>query len=301
MNMNMDRYVLGTAALGGIYGPVNIEESVCTILQALEQGFSAIDTAPAYGDAESVVGRALKEWNGSRPLISTKVGRLRSYASDAGHYDYSPETMERSVGASLALLGLPKADVLFLHDPWAIPADAVENVVEQMQVLQQKGYAERIGLGGNPPASLLSYIDRGVFDVIMEFGSLTAICHDALTGSIPKYRSLGIIPYMASPLHLGLLGRRFEEFSHSRPVWLDPAAIQRAAAVNALALRHSLSLSSLAQRFVFFSPADMKVVIGPSNLHELNASCIDIASGPLPSEVVEEILLISEKHVKKTT
>jgi len=293
--MNMDRYILGTAALGGVYGPVDTEESVRTILRALEKGFTAIDTAPAYGDAEAVVGRVLKEWNGPKPLISTKVGRLRSYASDVGHYDYSPETMERSVGASLTLLGLPKMDILFLHDPWAIPADTVAAAVEEMQLLKQKGYAERIGIGGNPPPSLLPYIDQGVFDVVMEFGRLTAICQDALLDSIPKYHLLGILPYVASPLHLGLLGRRFEEFSQSRPAWLDAASIQKAAAVKALALRHGLSLSSLAQRFVFFAPADMKVVIGPGNLSELEESWMDIHSGPLPPEIMDEIRLISEK------
>lgn len=297
----MDRYILGTATLGGVYGAIDMEESVRTILKALEQGFGAIDTAPAYGDAEPIVGRALQEWHGSKPVISTKVGRHKSNASDIGNYDYSPEVMERSVGESLTLLGLPKVDILFLHDPWAIPADAVEAAIEEMQVLKQKGYTERIGLGGNPPVSLLPYIDRGVFDVIMEFGRLTAICQDALIDSIPKYRRLGILTYMASPLHLGLLGRRFEEFSQSRPVWLAPESIQKAAAVKALALRHGLSISSLAQRFVFFAPADMKVVIGPGNVHELDASRMDILSGPLPLEIIDEILLISAKHIKKTT
>lgn len=294
--MNMGRYILGTAALGGVYGAVDTGESVRTILQALEKGFVAIDTAPAYGNAEAVVGKALSQWHGPKPIISTKVGRLRSHASDVGHYDYSPGTMERSVGESLTLLGLPKMDILFLHDPWAIPGDAVGAAIEEMQALKQKGYTERIGVGGNPPPSLQPYIEEGVFGVVMEFSRLTAICHDALTDSIPKYHSLGILPYMASPLHLGLLGRRFEEFSVSTPAWLDPASVRKAAAVKALALRHGLSLSSLAHRYVFFAPADMKVVIGPGNLTELEASRKDIQSGPLPAGIVDEIRLISEKE-----
>ncbi|HEY4207795.1 MAG TPA: aldo/keto reductase [Puia sp.] len=293
--MNMDRYVLGTAALGGVYGPVDAEASVRTVLEGLQKGFMTIDTAPAYGNAEAVVGRAIKEWNGSKPVISTKVGRLRAYASDAGHYDYSPETMERSVGTSLTLLGLPKIDILFLHDPWAIPEDAVEPAIEAMQLFKQKGYAERIGVGGNPPPSLLPYIDQGVFDVVMEFGRLTAICHDALTGSIPRYHRLGILPYMASVLHLGLLGRRFEEFAASTPAWVDPVDVKKAAVAKALALRHGLSLSSLAQRYVFFVPADIKVVIGPCNLPELEDTWMDILSGPLTAQIIDEIRLISEK------
>ena len=292
--MKLDRYVLGTAALGGVYGPVDAGESVCTMLQALERGFTAIDTAPAYGDAEVFVGMALKEWDGSKPIISTKVGRLKSYASDAGHYDYRPETMTRSVGESLTLLGLPKLDILFLHDPWAIPADGVDTAIETMQLFKQKGYTERIGVGGNPPASLLPYIDQGIFDVVMEFGRMTAICADAMNISIPRYLSKGVLPYMASPLHMGLLGRRFEEFSASRPAWLEPVYLERAVAVKTVALRQGISLSSLAQRYVFFVPADVKVVIGPRDLAELEESLKDILSGPLSPEIVDEIRLISE-------
>ncbi|HEV2483615.1 MAG TPA: aldo/keto reductase [Puia sp.] len=293
----MDRYILGTAALGGVYGTVDPATSVRTILRALEQGFTAIDTAPAYGDAETYVGRALKEWKGSKPIVSTKVGRLRSYASDTGHYDYSSDTMERSVGASLTLLGLPKLDILFLHDPWAIPPGGVEAAIGEMQRLKLKGYTERIGLGGNPPPSLWPYIEAGVFDVVMEFGRLTAICQDALTQSIPKYLSLGILPYMASPLYLGLLGRRFEEFSLHKPAWLDSVQIQKAAEVNRVAQHHGLSLSSLAHRYVFFAPANMKIVIGPGNLTELEETWTDILSGPLPPSITDAISLISQKAV----
>lgn len=293
--MQLERYVLGTAALGGVYGPVVPEASVGVILSALEKGIPAIDTAPAYGDAEYFVGRALKEWKGPKPLVSTKVGRLRSYASDKGHYDYSPGTMERSVGDSLTALGLPKLDILFLHDPWAIPADQVAEVVGQMQLLQQKGYTERIGVGGNPPLQLLPYVDKGVFNVVMEFFRFTAICPDALTDSIPKYHSLGILPYVASPLHMGLLGRRFGEFLTATPSWLDPVWVRRASAVWEIASGHGLSLSSLAHRYVFFAPVDIKVVIGPRSLHELEETEKDIAAGPLPEAVVREIQLQTAK------
>ncbi|TDW95924.1 aldo/keto reductase [Dinghuibacter silviterrae] len=294
--MNIDRYILGTAALGGVYGPVDPGTSVRTILQALEKGIPAVDTAPAYGDAEIFLGKALKEWSGSKPSVSTKVGRLRSYASHEGLYDFSSETMERSVGESLTLLGLPKLDVLFLHDPWAIPPGELDMVIDQMQLFRQKGYTDRIGVGGNPPSTLRPYIDRRVFDVVMEFGRLTAICQDALTDSIPKYASLGIQSYMASPLQLGLLGRRFDEFTVATPSWLDPVFVRRATAVQAVASSYGLTLSSLAHRYVFFAPVDIKVVIGPSKPDELGESIKDILSGPLPKEVIEQIRLISENE-----
>lgn len=295
--MNTDRYILGTAALGGVYGPVDRDISVNTILRALELGFTALDMAPAYGDAELFVGKALKEWRGSKPAVSTKVGRLSSYASDEGHYDYRPETMERSVGESLTLLGLPSVDVLFLHDPWMVPFSEMDAVVGQLQLFKQKGYTRRIGLGGNPPASFARYIDEGVFDVVMEFTRLTAICGDALNDTLPKYHALGIQSFVASPLHFGLLGGRFDEFMTSAPAWIDPVSIQKAAALKAVADEHGLSLSAVAHRYVFHTPVDIKVVTGPSNLLDLEETWKDILSGPLPAEIIHEIRLIQQKNV----
>lgn len=228
--MNTDRYILGTAALGGVYGPVDRDVSVNTILRALE-------------------------------------------------------------------LGLPGVDVLFLHDPWMVPLKEVDAVIEQLQLFKQKGYTRRIGLGGNPPDSFARHIGDGVFDVVMEFTRLTAICGDALSDTLPKYHTLGIQPFVASVLHFGLLGRRFDEFMTSPPAWVDPVSMQRAAALKAVADEHRLSLSAVAQRYVFHIPIDIKIVTGPSNLLDLEETWKDILSGPLPAEIIHEIRLIQQKNV----
>src|SRR5688572_13922057 len=91
------RCVLGTAGLGGVWGRVDPEESVRTILTSLECGISAIDTAPAYGNAEEFIGKALQQWRGPQPAVSTKVGRLKTFAADDGRYDYSVKGMQSSL------------------------------------------------------------------------------------------------------------------------------------------------------------------------------------------------------------
>jgi len=136
---NKERCVLGTAGLGGVWGEVDPQESVDTILTALEAGIHAIDTAPAYGDAEMYVGEALRLWPGKRPQLSTKVGRLKSYAADEGRYDYSLAGMQRSVEQSLETLGVSQLDILFLHDPDAINPAEIENVIGSLQTFKVKG------------------------------------------------------------------------------------------------------------------------------------------------------------------
>ncbi len=72
------RLVLGTSGLGGVWGPVDEKESIKAILYALEQGVEVIDTAPSYNKAQEYLGKALQRWNGKRPFISTKIGRLQA-------------------------------------------------------------------------------------------------------------------------------------------------------------------------------------------------------------------------------
>lgn len=53
---NKEKVVLGTAGLAGIWGDVDKRESVDAILFALESGITHFDSAPAYSDAESILG-----------------------------------------------------------------------------------------------------------------------------------------------------------------------------------------------------------------------------------------------------
>jgi aryl-alcohol dehydrogenase-like predicted oxidoreductase len=289
----LSRCVLGTAGLGGVWGKIDREESIKAILMALEDGITYIDTAPAYGDAESFVGVALKQWKGSMPLISTKVGRLRSYSATEGLYDYSNDGMERSVENSLKLLGIPCVDILFLHEPDAMPREAAERILEKLVQLKEDGYTKKIGLGGNSPDWFKKYITGDVFDVVMEYNRLNVCCTDALYSSLPDYKSKGIDLYVASPLFMGLLGSRFEEFAALTHEWLKKSDIERAKQVKMIAERYQMSLPSVAHRFLLSIPENFKMVVGPKDLCQLRQTVFDLREGPLPENIIEEI-----KHLK---
>ena len=286
----LQQYVLGTAGLGGVWGTIDPEISAGTILYALESGMAAIDTAPAYGDGELLVGKALRQWHGSRPEISTKVGRLKSFAPDKGVYDYSPDGMMRSVENSLRVLGISGLDTLFLHEPDAIPEPEITAAVAKMVDFKRSGYTKKIGLGGNYPPSFLRYLNDGVFDVVMEFNRLNACCTDALDTTLPDCYNRNITYWAASPLHMGLLGRHFRSFIGSPPEWLGKRYIDAASAVNRIAEARQLPLPSLALRFLQHIPFPVNIVIGPSDQKELTDSLAAIYQGPLGEDVYNEIL-----------
>lgn len=287
------RCVLGTAGLAGLWGKTDPVESVRSVLLALEDGITAIDTSPSYGDAEALVGRALREWRGQRPLVSTKVGRLKSYVVDDCIYDYSAEGMQKSVENSLTVLRVPSLDLLFLHEPAAIPEKEVDRVIGQLLEFKRKGYVQQLGIGGNPPPSFRPFLMKAYFDVVMEVARFTAINIDSLKDSIPFLTSRGILPYIASPLHMGLLGKSFDTFRADPPGWLDKESLQRAIQLRQLSEGSHLSLSALSHRFILSFDREFRLVIGPSNPSELAATLADIQAGPLPPALFRDIYQIN--------
>lgn len=289
-NLGIDKIILGTAGLGGVWGAVNAEESITTIWNALSHGLDALDTAPAYGDAEQLVGQALAQWAGAQPTISTKVGRLKSYRTDHVSYDYTTDGMQRSVENSLKTIGISVIDVLFLHEPAAIDPDTVEKVILQMQYFKEQGLAKKIGIGGNMPEWFAPYLEEDVFDVMMEYNRLNACCMESLSTTIPICNRTNKEYYAASPLNMGLLGCNFHEFSNFPPAWLDLKSIKQAQKVNAIAERHTMSLDVLALRFLCTVPAPFKIVLGAADSEQLSSSLQAIGAGALSLDIYNEIL-----------
>lgn len=284
------RCVLGTAGLGGVWGKVNPEESVRCILEALDSGIAAIDTAPAYGDAELFIGKALQQWKGAMPQISTKAGRLKTYANDNAVYDYSTNGLERSVMNSLEYLDVPSIDILFLHEPAAIAPDEATRIINDLIGLKSRGLAKKLGIGGNTPDWFKQYIKADVFDVLMEYNRLNAICLDALKDSVPGCENKGIAYYAASPLHMGLLGCSFETFTNDVPVWLNQQQINRAKKIKQVAGHYNLPLPTIAHRFLLNLPYRFKIVTGAADHEQLQQTLSDFSSGPLPAYIYNEII-----------
>lgn len=291
----LKKLVLGTAGLGGVWKKVDPEQSVYAILCALQEGINRIDTAPAYGDAEEFVGKAIQNWKGVQPMISTKVGRLKGYRSDIGNYDYSPYGIAKSLENSLQLLGRNKVDLLFLHEPKEIPEQDIQAAVQEMVRLKCNGYTTSIGLGGNYPPAFRQYLEDGTVDVVMEYNRLTACCLDALNSSIPECAHNNIEYWAASPLHMGLLGRRFEEFTHTKPDWLPEQHIKTAIAVEKIASQHQLSLVELSLRFLLNQKSADKIVIGPCDEMELNETLATFKKGPLNNTLFMEVTSVIEQ------
>lgn len=282
---SLEGLVLGTAGLGGLWGSINPSASVDAILYALEQGLTALDTAPAYSRAESLVGQALRQWTGQRPTISTKVGRLRSDQPDVAHYDYTPESIRQSAYRSLETLGVDYLDLLLLHDPEAIPAAMIPEAIATLVKLREEGVTRSLGVGGNFPAHFRPYLTADVFRVSMGFNRLNAVCRVALAHELPFLQSRSIAFWQASPLYMGLLSDKLDTLLKSPPAWIDPTHLEAAQQIRTYADPLGLTLPEVALRYLRSVVGPEKIVIGAANRAEIQNSLKSWKKGSLPEPI----------------
>ncbi|MEK4005141.1 aldo/keto reductase [Paenibacillus sp. FSL H3-0333] len=148
--MNKARLVLGTAQLGGNYGIANtavnfsVQQRNELLQYALSSGIGYLDTAPGYGDSESIIGDCLEGAEPQiRPQIVTKlpsVQRLGLHMEEARR-----RFVTSSVRSSLNRLKCSALDVCLLHDPLDLTYQGGE-ILRMLQELKQQQLIRRIGV-----------------------------------------------------------------------------------------------------------------------------------------------------------
>ncbi len=288
---NKSRLVLGCSGLGGVWRPIEEKNAVGTLIYALENGVRVFDTAPSYNKSQIFLGKALKQWQGEKPFISTKVGRLKAETAEDTIVDYSTKSMKSSLYESLEVLGLDTIDLLFLHEPHLVPLDKMDEIMECLQSFKKEGLVKRLGIGGNPTESFYPHIVKQNFDVLSGFLKLDACNITAFDEVMPILQKENIAYYAASALHMGLLGRRLEMYANQMPnnEWISNSDVHNALKVNNIAKKYGIPLSRLALRYVFSIEEADRVVVGPSKQEQMEDLIEAWDEGKLPEEVFDEI------------
>lgn len=288
---DQDRLVYGLGGIGGIWGPVKESESIDAILYALENDISVFDTAPSYADSESFFGKALKQWKGQRPFISTKVGRLRGEDAFDTKLDYSPEGMKRSLLNSLNTIGSDYVDLLFLHEPQLVPLENIHSILETLQEFKQQGLVKRLGVGGNPTEGFMPYVIKENFDVMSGFLRMNACNLSVYNGEMQRYQQEKIAYYAASPLHFSLLGNRLEQYKNDGVDghWITEKDLKNAYLIKSIAEANNMPMPTLAQRYLFSIAEADRIVLGAKNIDQIKSSIVDWGLGKLPETLFDDI------------
>jgi aryl-alcohol dehydrogenase-like predicted oxidoreductase len=137
---------LGCMGMSEFYGSPDEGEAVRTIHRALELGVTLLDTADMYGPFtnEKLVGRAVHEWSGERPLLATKFGNVRGENGEFLGIRGDAEYVRNACEASLQRLGLDHIDLYYQHR--VDPETPIEETVGAMAELVQEGKVRYLGL-----------------------------------------------------------------------------------------------------------------------------------------------------------
>ncbi len=163
----------GAWQIGGDWGKVDDAASIDTLLYAFDKGINFVDTAELYGNghSEEVIGRAIKQWNGGKIYVATKV-RPISWTNPS---DDTPQMRGRfpewylrdNVEKSLKRLQVDRIDLYQLHS--FMPSAMVElDWLETLMRLRREGKIDRIGvsLRDNRPQEGVDLVSAGLVDSV---------------------------------------------------------------------------------------------------------------------------------------
>jgi len=138
-SLNVSAVGLGCMNMSSGYGPAEEDVSIKLLNQALDTGYTFLDTAMAYGSGhnESLIGKALGTRRGEY-VLATKCALWK------GKIDGRPNAIKASCEASLKRLGTDIIDLYYLHRvDKGVP---VEESVGAMARLVDEGKIREIGL-----------------------------------------------------------------------------------------------------------------------------------------------------------
>jgi len=239
----------GCMTLIGWYGTRNDEEARATLLSALDQGVTHLDTAASYqlGENEKFVGASIR---GRREglFLATKYGITRN-AQGQLVIDNQPQSLREAVEASLGRLGTDRIDLFYLH---RIDRDTpIEESVGTLAELVKAGKIRYIGLSECSVQTLRRA--HAVHPVAAVQSEYSLWSREPEQGILAACRELGASLVAYSPLGRGFLAANFRSLKdlpaddnrRNQPRFQEANAEHNArlvAAIGAIATRKGCSL-----------------------------------------------------------
>ena len=281
----------GAMTIGGVFGPVDDNESLHALHTAIDKGVNFIDTSDAYGlgHSEEVIAKFLKERpDRDRILICTKGGNNMA----TRQRNFTPEYIQSCVESSLKRLGVEAFDVYLLHNP------NVENInngdsFELLDNFVSQGKIRHWGVSLNTVEECETGVSNGRPAAMqMEYNLLGRDPEPAFQ----KAKAAGVGVISRVPLKRGFLTGRFSadhQFVEGdvRGRSLTPEAMkkyqQKLDTLKEISAESGLSTTELAIRFCASNPNISTVTMGIRTVDqaEQNAAC----GQKLPTDLMDKL------------
>ncbi|MEM9280442.1 MAG: aldo/keto reductase [Verrucomicrobiota bacterium] len=290
---------LGGAVIGDLYREVSEKEAVETILAALSGGIRLIDKSPLYGSglSEHRIGTALRHWDGDRPVLSTKIGRVADpfaprdpksgYVGGLPHhlsFDYSAAGTHRSLEQSLLRLGVDRVDLVMVHDlePAALGSDyesrfeeAIGGAVPALEDLRRDGIIRGYGIGVNDADAAERFVRAADPDFFLIAGRYSILEQPAMKSLLPLATERGIGVLLGGVYNSGILATGPVEGARYNYGPAPEAILGRVADLERFCKEQEVELRHAALQFVFGHPSVSAVVLGAASAAEVDAQLTD--------------------------
>lgn len=256
---------LGTAQFGLAYGITNTNGQVSEpdvgqlLVEASKAGICWLDTAQAYGNAESVLGRQLTTKHRFHFISKLPAQHQPMFTAQ------DVEAWDQAFYKTCQRLGVQSLDAFLLHAPADLSKPGGQHLEAWLLSLRQQGLVQRIGVsiytaedleGLNPELLDLVQLPLSLFDQrLLQDGTLT------------RLRARGAAIHARSVYLQGLLLTPAAQW----PCWVSPKVRAHQQALEALAEQRRCHLIDLALGFVREQLNLEAVVLGVSSIEELAA------------------------------
>jgi aryl-alcohol dehydrogenase-like predicted oxidoreductase len=254
---------LGTVQFGVAYGITNAagqvsQDAVAQMLaQAEDAGIRWLDTAQAYGNAEAVLGRTLRQGHGFR-LISKLPAQSQPVFTL-----HDSDAWEQAFLASCQRLGVQGLDALLLHAPADLTKPGGYHLETWLLGLRERGVVQRLGVSIYTAEDL-----EGVNPALLDLVQLPLSLLDQRLledGTVARLRSSGTATHARSLYLQGLLLTPASQW----PSWVSPEVRAHQKALEALAQERGCRLIDLTLGFAREQTDLEAAVVGLCSVHEL--------------------------------
>jgi aryl-alcohol dehydrogenase-like predicted oxidoreductase len=270
---------LGTVALGvdygiaapGEFGRPAEEDAIRLVRAAIERGVTLVDTAPAYGDSERIVGRAVGR--DAAVIIATKVNPAAFGDADVRR------GVTASIESSRRALGRDTLDIVQIHNATReMIADGA--ITAALVDARRRRVVRVIGASVYGEDAAMAVIESGEYGVLQV--ALNALDQRMMREVLPAADAAGVGVIVRSAFLKGALTPKAQ--------WLpEPLAPLRDAAARARDLLAGGSwdrLPDAAMRFCLSVPGVASVLTGARTLAELDAAVASETAGPLADPIM---------------
>ncbi|MFG1682583.1 aldo/keto reductase [Nonomuraea sp. NPDC049269] len=268
----------GTWAFSGDWGAVDLRESEHAIHHAMDLGINLFDTAPGYGVAERLLGKALRERSCREDVVIATKGGLRQ-EGDRLLRDAGGQWLRESVEESLRNLGTDYIDLYQVH--WPDQHTPPEETAGVLAELVGEGKIRHIGV---------SNYDAEQIEALGRFGRVETLqppyhlfrrdIEDAVLPCAAAH-DMGVLVY--GPLAHGLLSGRLTEFTTfdaddwrgKSPDFTGEAFSKNLAVVRRLeeaARERGMSLPQMSVAWTLANPAVHVAIVGARRPAQLDGT-----------------------------